>query len=132
MINLGTDVMSDWSFSDGDLNIVSGTGNLSQAIANRLNTYLDDLALFYNGYGSNLFDYLGEFNNSNIHEYIKLETEFQVIKDKRIKTAECTVNRIGQGIVEATLNVELIDGTDVDLNMIITNENKVIIQNGVE
>ena len=35
MINLGTDIVSDWSFSDGDLNIVTGTANLAQAIQNR-------------------------------------------------------------------------------------------------
>lgn len=127
MINLGTDVIKDWSFSNGDLNIVAGTGNLGQAIENRLNTYLGDLSAFYSGYGSQLFDYLGEINQSNIHEYIKVEIEHAVIKDKKIMGAECTVWKVSSGRVECTLNVTLVDGTDMDLNMIITNENMVNI-----
>ena len=132
MINLGTDVMSDWSFSNGDVNIVAGTGNLAQAISNRLNTYLDDLSAFYAGYGSTVFDYLGEFNHSTIHEYIKIEVETAVIKDNRVNSVECTVNKISSGQVEGKLNLTLVDGTDVDLNMIITAENTVMITNGVE
>ena len=131
MINLGTDVVSDWCFTDGDLNIVAGTGNLAQAIQNRLNTYIGDLSAFYASYGSQLFDYLGEMNQSNIHEYIKVEVEHAVIQDKRIMAAECTVRRLSGGRVECTLNVTLVDGTDMDLNMIITNENMVNIT-GVE
>ena len=127
MINLGTDVISDWSFTDGDLNIVAGTGNLGQAIENRLNTYIDDLSAFYASYGSQLFDYLGEMNKSNIHEYIKVEVEHAVIQDKRIMAVECIVRRLSGGRVECTLNVTLVDGTDIDLNMIITNENMVNI-----
>ena len=133
MINLGTDIVSDWSFSDGDLNIVTGTTNLAQAIQNRLNTYFDDLNLFYANYGSTLFDLLGDLNHETIHEYIKIEVEDVVIKDNRIKSVDCTVNKMGEGLVECKLNIILIDETDADLSLIITADNIVVLNvNGVE
>ena len=132
MINLGTDVISDWSFANGDIETVEGISNLNQAISNRLNTYLDDLSLFYSNYGSIVFDYIGEHNTPTIHEYIKVEVEDCIIKDKRINSVECTVNKIINGEISCKLNLVLVDGTDVDLNMIITQENTVTITNGVE
>lgn len=133
MINLGVDVQSDWSFSDGDLNIVTGTANLAQAIQNRLNTYFDDLNPFYANYGSTLFDLLGDLNHETIHEYIKIEVEDCVVKDNRIRSVDCTVNKISAGQVECELNIILIDETDADLGLIITADNIVVLNiNGVE
>lgn len=133
MINLGTDIVSDWSFSDGDLNIVTGTANLAQAIQNRLNTYFDDLNVFYANYGSTLLDLLGDLNHETIHEYIKIEVEDCVVKDNRIRSVDCTVNKISAGQVECELNIILIDETDADLGLIITADNIVVLNiNGVE
>lgn len=127
MINLGTDVIGDWSFTNGDVNTVTGTGNLGQAIQNRLNTYIGDLNEFYNEYGSNLFDYMGEMNHNTIHEYIKSEIEFRVVQDKRISNVDCTVSKVSSEQVKCQLHLTLVDGTDFDLNMILTNENAVIL-----
>ena len=127
MINVGTDVIGDWSFTDGDVNIVDGTGNLGQAIQNRLNTYIGDLSDFYNEYGSNLFDYMGELNHPTIHEYIKSEIEFCVVQDKRISSVDCTVSKVSNKQVKCLLQLTLVDGTDMDLSMILTNENAVIL-----
>ena len=132
MINLGTDVINDWSFRNGDLQIVEGTGNLSQALTNRLNTYLDDLILFYGDYGSNLFDYMGEQNKPTIHEYIKVEVEDCIVKDNRVDTCSCTIDKVMNDEVYCNLSLILVDGTDMDLKMIITQENDVTIINGVE
>lgn len=127
MINLGTDVVSNWSFTDGDLNIVAGTGNLAQAIQNRLNTYLDDLNIFYSSYGSTLFDELGEINHPTIHEYIKIEIEYRLIRDNRIKDVVCTVEKISSDCVECSLDLTLVDETDVSLGLIINADNIVVI-----
>ena len=127
MINLGTDVVSNWSFTDGDLNIVAGTGNLAQAIQNRLNTYLDDLNIFYSSYGSTIFDELGELNHPTIHEYIKIEIEYRLIRDNRIKDVVCTVEKIDSGSVECSLDLTLVDETDVSLGLIINADNVVVI-----
>ena len=127
MINLGVDVAADWSFSDGDLNIVTGTNNLAQAIQNRLNTYFDDLNLFYANYGSTLLDLLGDLNHETIHEYIKIELEDVVVKDNRIRSVDCTVNKIGVGQVECSLYLVLVDGSDADLGLIITADNIAVI-----
>ena len=93
MTNLITDIVSNWSFTDGDLNIVTGEGNLVQAIQNRLNTYMDDLSIFYQNYGSTIFDEIGELNHPTIHEYIKIEVESCLIRDNRINNVECTVEK---------------------------------------
>jgi len=127
MINLGTDVVSNWSFTDGDLNIVAGTGNLAQAIQNRLNTYLDDLNIFYSSYGSTIFDELGELNHPTIHEYIKIEIEYRLIRDNRIKDVVCTVEKISSESVECSLDLTLVDETDVSLGLIINADNIVVI-----
>lgn len=127
MINLGVDVQSDWSFSDGDLNIVTGTANLAQAIQHRLNTYFDDLNSFYANYGSTLLDLLGDLNHETIHEYIKIEVEDCVVKDNRIRSVDCTVNKIGVGQVECSLYLVLVDGSDADLGLIITADNITVI-----
>ena len=128
MINLATDVIKDWSFNDGDLITVTGIGNLSQAIENRLNTYIGEMNDFYIEYGSQLFDYLGEMNQGNIHQYVKIEIEHSLIQDKRINSVECNITKIGSNEIEGILSLTLVDETDVDLNMIITNDNKVSIQ----
>ena len=127
MINLGTDVVSNWSFTDGDLNIVAGTGNLAQAIQNRLNTYLDDLNIFYQNYGSTIFDELGELNHPTIHEYIKIEVESCLIRDNRINNVVCTVEKISSESVECSLDLTLVDETDVSLGLIINADNVVVI-----
>ena len=127
MINLGTDVVSNWSFTDGDLNIVAGTGNLAQAIQNRLNTYMDDLNIFYQNYGSTIFDELGELNHPTIHEYIKIELESCLIRDNRINNVVCTVEKIDSGSVECSLDLTLVDETDVSLGLIINADNVVVI-----
>lgn len=127
MINLGTDVVSNWSFTDGDLNIVSGEGNLVQAIQNRLNTYMDDLSIFYQNYGSTIFDEVGELNHPTIHEYIKIEVESCLIRDNRINDVVCTVEKNDNGEVECGLNLTLVDGTDISLALVINADNVAVI-----
>lgn len=131
MRRLGTDIKSDWSFnSEGDLNIVSGVDNLGQAISNRLNTYLGDLDLFYQEYGSTLFEYLGEINHETIHEYIRIEIEHAVSNDKRVREINVTVLKKDTKSVECKLDLVLVNNKDVGLNMIISAENIVILNGG--
>ena len=89
----GTDINSNFSFTDGDINLVSGTNNLAQAVCNRLNSNLNTYEIFYTKYGGNLLEWLGEQNNSNIQEYIRIEIESILMQDPRITSIEATVTK---------------------------------------
>ena len=52
VVELGTDLNSNWQFKDGDLQLVENNNNLVQSILNRLNCDYDSLDLFYYDYGS--------------------------------------------------------------------------------
>ena len=116
----GTDINSDFSFTDGDINLVSGTNNLAQAVCNRLNSNLNTYEIFYTEYGGNLLEWLGEQNNSNIQEYIRIEIESILMQDPRITSIEATVTKEDSKTVLIDLKV-LPVGSDeiVTLNLII-------------
>lgn len=129
MNSLGTDIDSNCSFSDGDINLVSGIMNLGQAIVNRLNTDAGFYQGFYSHYGGNLFDELGELNNGNAHEYLRIEIESILRQDPRIKGTECTITKIASDTVKCNLKVQTIAEDEfVELNLVITPNNGVIIE----
>ena len=47
----GTDIDDAWDFSDGDINLISGTLNLQQAIKNRLMSDSNFYKAFYHPLG---------------------------------------------------------------------------------
>jgi len=125
--HLGTDIKADWSFTDGDINLVSGKSNLGQAIVNRLKADLTTF-IFYNRYGGNLFEHMGDLNHSTIHEYIKIEVESICRQDPRIKQVECTVNKTDSDTVNLDLNCMVIDADEiVRLNLILNSNGSVSI-----
>lgn len=116
----GTDIKSDWSFTNGDLNLVSGTSNLGQAVCNRLNSDIDTYATFYTHYGGNLFEWLGEQNNMNIHEYIRIEIESILSQDPRIQSVTAEVYKEDNKTTGVTLKILPIGSEEiVTLNLII-------------
>ena len=124
----GTDINSNFSFTDGDINLVSGTNNLAQAVCNRLNSNLNTYEIFYTKYGGNLLEWLGEQNNSNIQEYIRIEIESILMQDPRITSIEATVTKEDSKTVLVDLKV-LPVGSDeiVTLNLIIQEDLRVQI-----
>lgn len=118
---LGTDVRSDWSFnSDGDINLVTGEDNLAQALVNRLRADVTTF-IFYDRYGGNLFEHFGDMNNSNIHEYIRIEIESICRQDPRVKQIEATVNKIDSETVSVSLNLLTISKNEIiKLNLIVS------------
>lgn len=117
--HLGTDIRSDWSFTDGDINLVSGKSNLAQAIVNRLKSDLTTF-IFYDRYGGNLFEHFGDKNNPNIHEYIKIEVESICRQDPRIKQVECTVTKTDSDTIMLDLKCRVIGADEIiQLNLII-------------
>ena len=113
----GTDIKSDFSFTNGDINLVSGTTNLAQAVCNRLNSNLQTYEIFYARYGGNLLEWLGEINNTNIQEYLKIEIESILGQEPRITS------------VEATVTKETTDTVLIDLKILPVGSNEVITLN---
>lgn len=123
----GTDINSNWSFTDGDINLISGKSNLGQAIVNRLKADLTTF-IFYNRYGGNLFEHFGDKNNPNIHEYIKIEVESICKQDPRIKQVESTVTKTDSETITLDLKLLTISSDEIiRYNLIITSDNSIFI-----
>lgn len=123
----GTDINSNWSFTDGDINLISGKSNLGQAIVNRLKADLTTF-IFYNQYGGNLFEHFGDKNNPNIHEYIKIEVESICKQDPRIKQVESTVTKTDSETITLDLKLLTISSDEIiRYNLIITSDNSIFI-----
>ena len=123
----GTDINSNWSFTDGDINLVSGKSNLGQAIVNRLQADLTTF-IFYNRYGGNLFEHFGDKNNPNIHEYIKIEVESICKQDPRIKQVESTVTKTDSETITLDLKLLTISSDEIiRYNLILTSDNSILI-----
>ena len=123
----GTDINSNWSFSDGDINLVTDKANLGQAIVNRLKADLTTF-IFYNRYGGNLFEHFGDKNNPNIHEYIKIEVESICKQDPRIKQVESTVTKTDSETITLDLKLLTISSDEiVRYNLILTSDNSIFI-----
>jgi phage baseplate assembly protein W len=125
--HLGTDIKADWSFTDGDINLISEKSNLGQAIVNRLKSDLTTF-IFYNRYGGNLFEHFGDKNNPNIHEYIKIEVESICRQDPRIKQVETTVNKTDSETITLDLKLLTISSDEIiRYNLILNSDNSIFI-----
>lgn len=122
--HLGTDIHSDWSFNNkGDIELISNTSNLGQAILNRLKADLNTYNMFYARYGGNLNDHFGEFNHKTIHEYIRIEIEEVCKQDPRIQNIECIVNKIDSETINCDLKVVVFNSNRVlEYNLVLNND----------
>lgn len=125
----GTDLQGDWSLnSNGDLNLVTGEANLGQAIKNRLSADPDTYELFYEKYGGVLFDHMGDLNQANIHEYIRIEIEDILSQDPSIRNLTCTVEKNDSKSVLVTLNVTPVGSDEVvELNLILGTDTIILL-----
>ena len=124
----GTDIKSDWNFVDGDLELVSESSNLGQAIANRLNADENTYDIFYNKYGGNLLEHFGDINSENILEYIRIEIETILQQDPKIRNIDCKVNKNENDTVTIDLNVTTISNNEViPLNLILNSDEGITI-----
>ena len=94
---LGIDLNSNLSFSNGDLNLIQYEDNLIQGVMNRLNTELDELDLFYVGYGSILTRFLGWKANDETLSFIEAEIENTLENEPRLSSSDATCNYNGNG-----------------------------------
>jgi len=126
--HLGTDIHSDWSFNNGDINLIENNHNLGQAILNRLKADLNTFSMFYVNYGSNLQDHFGEFNHETIHEYIRIEIEDACKRDPRIQNIECIVNKIDIETINCDLRVSVFNSnTILEYNLVLNNDSSIYL-----
>ena len=119
----GTDINSDFSFTDGDINLATGTDNLAQSACNRLNSTLETYEIFYSHYGGDLLKWLGESNNSNILEYIRIEIESILSQDPKIQSVEANVTKESHDTILMDLKVVTIASDEiVTLNLIVQDD----------
>ena len=118
---LGIDLNSNLSFSNGDLNLIQYEDNLIQGVMNRLNTELDELDLFYVGYGSILTRFLGWKANDETLSFIEAEIENTLENEPRLSSSDATCNYNGNGQVLIDLKLYSIYGEVIDTNMVLTN-----------
>lgn len=124
----GTDINSNWNFTNGDINLVSDTTNLGQAIINRLNSDTDTYDMFYLRYGGELFEHMGDLNQENIHEYIRIEVEHILLQDPRIQNIECEVNKTDTNTIRCDLKIRTIASDDiVAFNLILSPDTPILI-----
>lgn len=125
---LGVDLNSTLTFSNGDINLTTYEDNLIQGVMNRLNTDLDELDLFYDEYGSILTRFLGWKTNDETLGFIEAEIENTLENEPRLESSDATCTYNGEGQVMIQLNLYPITGDMVDTNMVLTTTGVVEIE----
>ena len=118
LYELGVDINSSFSFHDGDIQVAKYDENLVQAIANRLNTDLNELDLFYEEYGSVILGFLGWKGNDETISVIEAELETILKSEKRLMNWEYNVEYTGNGKV--TIDLVLYPNLSYSINTTIT------------
>ena len=118
----GTDISNSWEFNEhGDLSLVSNKDNVGQAISNRLQTQLNELDLFYAGYGSFLTQFLGWKKNDSTLEFMRLEIETRLAGDPRLSGYSVSLEYTDNG-VEINISLVLDDGEEYTGNFVLNSD----------
>lgn len=102
----GTDIKNTWEVGPhGDFKTVSGLQNAEQAVYNRLMTKYDELYKFYEGYGNQDHDVLGETDRAVAENKLKIYTENCLKREPRVEMISNIVVTFEKDviIVEATV-----------------------------
>lgn len=126
IIELGTDLDSNWEFENGDLLLVSNKKNLIQSILNRLNCAYNGLDLFYYDYGSLLSNFLGWKHNSETLEFIRLEIESTLKQEPRLTNFNVNVSYNDAGKVLIKIYIVFDEDSDFTLNLVLEKGGEVI------
>ena len=118
----GTDISKEWVFNEhGDLTLVNNKDNVAQAISNRLQTQLNELDLFYAGYGSFLTQFLGWKRNDSTLEFMRLEIETRLAGDPRLTGYSVNLEYGEENNVEIHISLVLDDGEEYTGNFVLNN-----------
>ena len=119
LYELGVDIDSNLSFTDGDLDLVSYDDNLVQGVTNHLRTRFDELSLFYEDYGSVLSSYVGWKSTKETISLIKTEIETVLKKEQRIQSFESIVEYTGEGNISIKLTLHPNPDASIDVNFVL-------------
>ena len=119
LYQMGVDINNNWTFANGDLQLIKYDKNIQQVVNNRLTCVLDALDIFYFEYGTLLFEYLGKKNDLSTHEYIRIEIEKRLAHDPRFKHVECVVNNSTSETVDVNLTFTFFNGEEYENNFVI-------------
>lgn len=115
LYDYGVDLKSSFTFKDGDIEIVDGDDNISQAISNRLNTITDSLDLFYEDYGSLFLGFLGWKRNDETLRFMKIELDKCLTDDPRIDSFTSELSYTDTGAVRIDISLNGFENTELNL-----------------
>lgn len=121
ILEIGTDINSDWEFIDGDLKLVKQNENICQSIKNRLNANYDSFELFYNEYGSFLMKFLGWKRNEETLKFMEMEIINTLNQDIRLQDVDVDLSYGDDGVVNGNLSIKYDDDIDLNLSLVLTN-----------
>lgn len=121
LYGLGVDINSTCTFHDGDLKLSAYDENLVQAVVNRLNTKLDSLDLFYEGYGSVLTDFYGWRGNDETIKLMKVEINNALRNESRLYGFSADINYEGEGLMRIDLTLNPDPDTSIDVGLVWNN-----------
>ncbi len=117
----GVDISSEMRFIDGDVQLSAYDTNLAQAVANRLNTQLNELDLFYDtDYGSVLMSFLGWKRTDETLVFVKSEIDNVLSKEPRLLRHTSEVSYDEQGRLKIELGLFPNDSVELNLNLVLT------------
>ena len=117
----GVDISSEMRFIDGDVQLSAYDTNLAQAVANRLNTQLNELDLFYDtDYGSVLMSFLGWKRTDETLVFVKSEIDNVLSKEPRLLRHTSEVSYDEQGRLKIELGLFPNDSVEMNLNLVLT------------
>jgi phage baseplate assembly protein W len=104
---LGADIVTS---AIGDLGTVAGRENLGQAILHRLMTWRGELGnIGHPDYGSRLHELIGQPNNENTRELVKLYIKECILQESRVKDIlELTVKQVHDNLSAVTVDITVL------------------------
>lgn len=124
---LGVDIKSDWEFVDGDLILVSDIDNLTQSIANRLNTQIGTMSDFYNTYGSIVDEFVGKHSDKKTLSFLRIEIETTLKQDPRLSDVTVELEYIGNGAIRIDVTNIYNDDSDLTESFVLDKNGEVLI-----
>lgn len=115
----GTDFNSNYTFINGDLEIVSDKQNIKQAIINRLNTHEGWYDLFYNSYGGFLHSFHGWKRLQSTLNFMKIEIINILSQDPRFVNIDVDLAFNDNGEINMHVNLFYDEETDLNLSFVI-------------
>lgn len=122
---LGTDIKSDWSFKDGDLNIIQDKQNLVQATRNRLNNALNSMDNFYLEYGSILWRLMGWRSEPITLKFMEIEIRNCLNQDPRLTDYTLELSYKDESTIDMNILVAFDDETEFEMNYLISTDGTV-------